>query len=428
MSIMRKLIRKSYKIITAEDKKIILENFFSLSTLQGITYIIPIAIIPYLMRVIGPDKLGLIVFAQAFIQYLMILTDYGFSISATKEISLCRDRKDMVCSIFSSVMTVRIILAVVSLFILLAVIHFIPKFRKDYLVYVLSFGAVIGNTLFPVWFFQGTEKMKYISKINITAGVAAALGIVFFVRKPEDYLLIPLINSLVMMGSGVAGLFIVFRRFDITFVRQTYGNIKTQLKAGWNVFISIVAINAYTASRIFAVGLLTNNVITGYYAVAERLAYVIQTFPLLSFSQAIYPRISKIYSHNKKRAIKIMQKLQRSTIIAYVVALPILSLLAPWLSGIMCEVRAPIVIASLRLLLVSVMFVAANAFKVQYLLVCGKTDTYSRIHISAALVGMPLIFLSIYLFSYIGAAFSTIITESGVFTLTAIAIAKLIKD
>ncbi|MGD0336977.1 MAG: flippase [Candidatus Omnitrophota bacterium] len=425
---MRKLIRKSYKIITAEDKKIILENFFSLSTLQGITYIVPIAIIPYLMRVIGPGKLGLIAFAQAFVQYLMILTDYGFSVSATKEISLCRDRKDMVCSIFSSVMTVRIILAVVSLFILLAVIHFIPRFRKDYLVYLLSFGAVIGNTLFPVWFFQGTEKMKYISKINITAGVAAALGIVFFVRRPEDYLLIPLINSLVMTGSGVAGLFIVFRRFDITFVRQTYGNIRTQLKAGWNVFISIVAINAYTASRIFAVGLLTNNVITGYYSVAERLAYVIQTFPLLSFSQAIYPRISKIYSRNKKRAIKIMRKLQRSTIIAYVVALPILSLLAPWLSGIMCEVRAPIVITSLRLLLISVVFIAANAFKVQYLLVCGRTDTYSRIHISAALVGMPLIFLSIYLFSYIGAAFSTIITEAGVFTLTAIAIAKLIKD
>ena len=424
---MRKLVRKSYRIITAEDKKIILENFFSLSTLQGITYLIPIVILPYLIRVVGPEKLGLIVFAQAFVQYLMILTDYGFSVSATREISLCRGEKNKVCSIFSSVMTVRIIMAVVSLFILVAVIHFIPKFRKDYLVYVLSFGAVIGNTLFPVWFFQGTERMKYTSNINIAAGILAVFSIVLFVRKPGDYLFVPLINSLAMITSGVAGLFVVFWKFDIQFVRQTYADIKAQLKAGWNVFISIVAINAYTASRIFALGLLTNNVITGYYAIAERLAYAIQTFPLLAFSQAIYPRLSKIHSRNKKRASQIMQKLQRSTIIAFAVMLPLVSLLTPWINGMMCGIRTAEVTVSLQFLLIAVLFISANAFRVQYLLVCGRSDLYSRIHLIAALIGMPLIFLSIYLFSYLGAVFSTIFTEALVFILTSIVTVKTMR-
>ncbi|MCM8796718.1 MAG: oligosaccharide flippase family protein [Candidatus Omnitrophica bacterium] len=423
---MRRIVRKSYKIITAQDKKIVLENFFSLSALQGITYLIPIAILPYLIRVIGPERLGLIVFAQAFTQYLLILTDYGFSVSATREISLCRQDKNKLSYIFSSVIITRIILTIAGFLTLLATICFIPRFRQDYLVYLLSFGAVIGNALFPVWFFQGTEKMKYVSNINIFSGILAVFCVVIFIKKPADYLLVPLINSLAMVGSGVAGILIVFRRFDIKFVRQSCADIKAQLKSGWNVFISIVAINAYTASRIFAVGLLTNNLITGYYAIAERIVYTIQTFPILSFSQAIYPRINKIYDRNRKRAAWIMQKLQRSTLIVCAIALPVFSLLAPLLSGWMCGVRTPIVISTLQLLLISVLFINANIFKVQYLLVCGKTDIYSRIHLTAALIGMPLIFLSIYLFSYLGAALSTILIEAGVFILTAIAIIKVI--
>ena len=89
------------KIITAKDKKVILRNFLSLSSLQGINYLLPLIILPYLIRVIGPAKFGLIAFAQAFVQYFMILTDYGFSLSATRKISLCRADKKEVCAIFS---------------------------------------------------------------------------------------------------------------------------------------------------------------------------------------------------------------------------------------------------------------------------------------------------------------------------------------
>ncbi len=83
-----KLIKKTYKMVEPQARKVVMKNVASLSTLQAITYLLPIIILPYLFRVIGPEKFGLIAFAQAFVQYFMILTDYGFNISATKEISL----------------------------------------------------------------------------------------------------------------------------------------------------------------------------------------------------------------------------------------------------------------------------------------------------------------------------------------------------
>ena len=84
-------IKKIYKMVAPEESKTVLSNFTSLSVVQAVTYILPVIILPYLFRVIGPGKFGLIAFAQAFVQYFMILTDYGFNVSATKEISLCRD-------------------------------------------------------------------------------------------------------------------------------------------------------------------------------------------------------------------------------------------------------------------------------------------------------------------------------------------------
>src|SRR5271154_6608548 len=93
-----KLIQKTYKMIEHPGSSKGLHNVISLSGLQVITYLFPIIILPYLFRVIGPEKFGLIAFAQAFVQYFMIVTDYGFSVSATKEISLCHKNNAKVCN------------------------------------------------------------------------------------------------------------------------------------------------------------------------------------------------------------------------------------------------------------------------------------------------------------------------------------------
>lgn len=415
------------RIVTHKEKRIVLGNFLSLTSLQTINYFLPLIVLPYLIRIIGMGKFGLIAFAQSLVQYFMIFTDYGFSLSATKTISLIGEHKQKINEVFSSVMTVKLIFSAISFLILCVLLFFVPKFKADWLIYVLSFGSVIGSTLFPVWFFQGKEKMSYIAVVNVLSGLIYALCIFIFVDGPEDFLLVPLFNSLLSIISGVLGLYIAFRKFRIEFILQKYTSIKRQLKTGWDIFISILSINAYTTSRVFAVGLLTNNVITGYYSLAEKIANYIQTFPIDSFTRAVFPRISNVFARNKQRAIAIMYRIQDGITLGFVVSLPLAYLLAPWIIKIACGETYQEVVLTLRLLLAGVFFVGANNFKVQFLLVCGKQDLYARIHIAAALIGLPLIFISICQFSYMGAAFTTVLTEAGVFIFTSLAVEKLAK-
>jgi PST family polysaccharide transporter len=416
---MANFLYRYFKGINAKERKVILANFLSLSTLQAITYVLPIIVLPYVIRAIGPEKFGLVSFAQAFVQYFLILTDYGFSLSATRELSLCRQDKSEVSRIFSTVMTVKIILAALSFCVLWLVVSTVPRFKQDWLVYVYSFGIVIGQTLFPVWFFQGTERMKYIAVINIAAGITFASLVFIFVRGASDYLLIPLFYSAVSIVSGITAFYIVCRKMDVSFAFQRYAQVSDQLRSGWNVFSSIVAINAYTASRVFAVGLLTNNTLTGYYSIAERIATVIQQFPLLSFTQAIYPRLSHIFSRDRKRALKIMHKAQHLATNTAVLCIPLIFFLVPWIVKLVCGTAYEEVIFSLRLLLFGVIFIAANALRIQFLLVSGQTRLYARLHIAMAVAGVPLIFFAINMLSFIGAALATMLIEGGMFYLTA---------
>ena len=419
------LIQKTYRMIEHPGSSKGLHNVISLTWLQVVTYLFPIIILPYLFRVVGPEKFGLICFAQAFVQYFMILTDYGFSVSATKEISLCHENKVKVCNVISAVMTIKTILAFVSLLVLCIVVYFVPRFKEDWMVYALSFGVVIGNTLFPAWFFQGSESMKYTAKINIIGEFVYAFGIFLFIHAPSDFLLVPTITSLSALLTGLLGQYILFTRFDISLQMPKLKDLTHQLQAGWNVFISVLAINAYTTTRIFAVGLLTNNTLTGFYSIAEKIANAVQTFPLSAFSQAIFPRLSKIYHKNKMKAFDIMQQVQLITVIVSLICLPLIFILAPLIVKLVCGGIYPAAVLSLRFLLISIFFLSANAFRVQFLLVCGKTKAYSRIHITMAAMGLPLIIIFIYSFSYVGAAMATAIIEAGVFFMTYVTVKNL---
>ena len=247
------------------------ENFVSLSLLQVINYVLPLVTLPYLVRVLGVDKFGLVMFANSFILYFLMLADYGFNLSATREISMHRDNEDKVSEIFSSVMIIKGILVIVSLGIMTLIVFGFGRFRKDWLVYFFTFGIIIGQSLFPIWFFQGMERMKYITFLNITAKTIFTILIFIFIRQQDDYLYVPAFNSLGYLAAGVISVWIVFKDFKVKLrlpgVKTVYGYFKDSTQ----YFLSRASVAIYTYSNTFIIGLVLGNSMAGYYAAAEKL-------------------------------------------------------------------------------------------------------------------------------------------------------------
>lgn len=276
------------QILHAKEIRVLLENFFSLSALQIVSYILPLITLPYLTRVLGVEHYGLVAFATAFAAYFIILTDYGFNLSASREISIHREDEVQVSRIFSSVMIIRSLLLLLSFAVLAAIVWGFEKFAVNWQLYIFAFGMVLGNVLFPVWFFQGMEKMKYSTFLNILAQVIFTLAIFIFIRVQADFLYVPLINSMGLITAGVLSLILIYRDFQVEFVIPEREFLWQTFRDSTQFFLSRASVSIYTSSNVFFLGIFTNNVFVGYYSAAEKLYLAAQGLyqPVV---QSLYP-------------------------------------------------------------------------------------------------------------------------------------------
>ena len=302
---------KLKNIFKSKEYKRILENMISLTGLQFASYILPLITLPYLTLVLGPEKFGLTQYAISLITYFQFFTDYGFNLSATRELAICRDDNQKISQIFSSVMFIKLCLCILSFIILLLIVMFIPKFNEDSYVYILTFGMVIGYMLFPTWLFQGLEYMRYTSILNIIGKIVFTVLIFIFIHDTTDYMLVPLINSLGYILVGILGIYIALTKFNIKITIPSIRDIKYHLREGWYVFISTIAINMYTTTNTFLLGLLTNNTLVGYYSIAEKIILAVNGL-LNPISQALYPFISRtVKTDDKTRSIEFIRKITK---------------------------------------------------------------------------------------------------------------------
>lgn len=289
------MLNKLKKIANTEDKKRLLSNFFSLSILQTFTYILPLLTLPYLVRVLGTDTFGLVMFAQSFIIFFNILVDYGFNLSATREISVNRENKEKLIEIFSSVMSIKFMLIGISFTILSIIIFSFEKFSNNIDLYYLTFLWVIGQALFPIWYFQGLEKMKYITIVNITSRLIFTIAIFIFIQNEADYILVPILNGLGFIIGGILSLWIVYKDFNQRFQMQSFKILIMYFKDSSQFFLSRLSSVGYSNLNTFLAGILLSPVFVTYYYLADKAVSVITslTTPVV---QTIYPYLTKKYN------------------------------------------------------------------------------------------------------------------------------------
>jgi len=278
--------------IKKQDFLALRSNFLSLSVLQFINMFLPLVTLPYLVRVIGVEFFGLVSFILSIIMYFNIIVSFGFELSATQQISLCRDDLKKVGKIFSNVLATKLLLLIFSAIMLIGLVYSIDTLRQHSVLYFATFGVVIGNFLMPSWLFQGMENMKYITFANVMSrGIFTAL-IFIIVNDKSDYVYVPILNSLGAIIGGFYSIWLVFRLFKLPLILPTRRNILHQIKYSSYFFLSRLANNGSRYYATTIIGVCFGNLIVGYYTMAEKLFYAFNSIGSV-LSQAIYPYMAR---------------------------------------------------------------------------------------------------------------------------------------
>lgn len=397
------MLNKIKGYFNTEEKRRVVSNFFSLAVLQGANYLLPLITFPYLVRVLGVNNFGVLAFSTATIAYFQIITDYGFNFTATKEVSVHRDDKDKLQEIFSSVMIIKTFLMVISFIALCVLVFSIERFQKDWLIYLLTFGTVVGQVLFPVWFFQGMERMKYITYLNVLSKIIFTLSIFIFVHDKSDVYLVPLLTSIGFITAGLYSLYLVKKEFDVSFAIQESKILKMYLSEGWDVFMQRFYVSLYTTTNTIVLGLLTNNLVVGYYSIAAKLIDVFRQFFTI-ISQVFFPFFSRKVNENKVNSFAILFKLSKAMLLISGVSLILITLFGDYILHLISGEKESDAIEILNILSVGLIVVPFGSLYTSALIAIGKGKDLNRIAKHCAIISLPMSYVLINQYGAIGLA------------------------
>jgi PST family polysaccharide transporter len=383
-----------------------------MGAVQFTSLALPLIALPYLATVLGASQLGRVAFALSVAQILLIISDYGFNLSAPKAIALHRDDPKKIAEIFCAVMLVRSLLALAGFGVMVGIVFVFQVGRSELPLLLLAYAMVIGNILLPQWLFQGLEQLKVVSAVQVAGRLIAFGGLFFLVRTPADVLAATFLQA---AGVGLGGILAI----PLTMRALAGGRLawpgrtalKAQLQDGWHVFISTAAINVYTTSNIFFLGLLTSPAALGQYHVAEKLIRAAQAMygPI---GNAVYPHVARIAATDKAAALQFVRALVYKIGGLFVVISITMYFSAPALInrvfGAEYEVAVPVLQILTLMLPISVI---ANIFAIQTLLPFGLESRLSKILLSAAIVDFLLFIPVVYWYGLLGAAWVNVAVE-----------------
>lgn len=393
-----------------QEFKAIIKNATYLIFTKGVTYIFPVFALGYLVKTLSIENFGKYSIVLTICAYAQVIVDYGFSLTASREVAKQRSFIVELSRIYFETTIVRVVLAII-----VYPFYYITcsKFMDDgslLLSSQIAYAIVIGNTLFPVWFFQGIEKLGSIMFLNIF-GKAISFALIFiFVKEENDVSIALLVQAIPVLLVSVICNFIILNKyihFDVTNI--TAQGLWYSLKDGWSIFISSIASAVLTNSAILILSSTTTAHNVGLYAAAERLAKAIGGM-FTPITQAIYPYNCRQFSKSSADGLYSVKKTGVPIIFLAGLMLVVIYFLSD-LIGLNLNLNNES-IDMFNVFLVWLFFgVVNNVLGIQILCSSSHGNAYSRAFIICAFISIVLIYSLCITYAGIGAVIAISIGE-----------------
>ena len=279
-------------------KGIFIKNFFNLIINQGINILIALLATRILFSTLGEAQYGLVNLALSVVLLSSITVSYGYHLNGPKRIALFRDESAKKETLINEIIVTRIIIAIGMAIILFCLTYFFGFFKSYAALLYYSLILLFSQALFPMFYFQGNDKIAWASLVNAFAKGAYLLLIVLFIKRPEDATYVNFLFGITALIVYTVSWIIIYKKEKIKWVWVSIHNIKKRFVENFQFFISSIAGHVSIHGGLIILANFVNNSVLGEFALAQKIALLMRMVPVF-FTQAILQKASILFKSDK---------------------------------------------------------------------------------------------------------------------------------
>ena len=279
-------------------KGIFIKNFFNLIINQGINILIALLATRILFSTLGEAQYGLVNLALSVVLLSSITVSYGYHLNGPKRIALFRDESAKKETLINEIIATRIIIAFGMAIILFCLTYFFGFFKSYAALLYYSLILLFSQALFPMFYFQGNDKIAWASLVNAFAKGAYLLLIVLFIKIPEDATYVNFLFGITALIVYIVTWVIIYKKEKIKLVWVSIHNIKKRFVENFQFFISSIAGHVSIHGGLIILSNFVNNSVLGEFALAQKIALLMRMVPVF-FTQAILQKASILFKSDK---------------------------------------------------------------------------------------------------------------------------------
>jgi PST family polysaccharide transporter len=260
-----------------------------------------------------------------------------------------------------------------------------------------------------LWFFQGLERMRLASVLEIAGKVIATLSIFVLVHKPDDGWKVMAAQC---VGCVVAhGVTVVLAYREVGFQWPTASSVWSALRLGGSMFLFRTVQGLSGSVNRLVLGAVAPVAVLGEYAGAERITRVFQQ-GMWPVNQALYPKLTQQAQNNPASALKTVRlSLLLLGVLGLVLGVAIF-FAAPLLVHLVLGPAFRDSVPVLRVFALWIPLVALCTVIIFQLLLPNQLDNqFNIVNFTAVLVGIGSALLLAPRFSAVGIAWSAVIAQ-----------------
>lgn len=396
-----------------------------LSLVQLVNIVIPFLTIPFLAKVLEIEAFGAYVLCFSILQYIVLVSEYGFNLSGTRSITLIKDDFRRLSIIFWAIMIGKMILFTGSVIVLLLIIKITGLFENLSSEIKIGILFLIGTISYPQWTLQALGMTKEIAISSVVGKICLFPLFYIFVHSSADLDVAIGIYGLSVIITSLVGIIFLVRQKKIYWIVPEISTIIREFRLGAYIFASSVGTNIYSSSVVVFLGLISGTSEVALFAIADKIRQGIQML-FVPLQQALYPRMSMLMSKNISEAENIIKKILVGIAFIGILIAIVLFYLSEWLiSNLFGDFYKP---ASLVLSILSVvpLLTAISGLLGVQILTAGNHQRLVFLAVFAgAIVCLIVIYPLILEFGAAGAALTVLISE---LTIAFLIFAKVMRE